>query len=168
MKTYLLNNLILILFISCTYFNRESNDNNIILHNIDLIDTNRDLTLIKLPDKYKIYKDSISGDFIELEFYETKELKRKSRLVILDERINGGFKKYVKEGYSETYYKSGTIYSKEIYLNNYLHGEQTYFYPNNKISTIKYYIYNFKDSIWKYYDTLGQIIKTEYHNELSL
>ena len=66
-----------------------------------------------------------------------------------------------KEGISLHYYPNGTVARKISWRNNYENGKTTSYYENSVLKSEGYYNYGEKDSIWHFYDTLGNCIRVE-------
>lgn len=66
-----------------------------------------------------------------------------------------------KEGISIHYYSDGTIAQTINWENNYENGKTTLYYEDSVLKCDGYYIYGKKDSIWRFYDTLGNCIRVE-------
>lgn len=66
-----------------------------------------------------------------------------------------------KEGASLHYYPDGTIARIISWKNNFENGKTSYYYENSVLQCEGYFNYGVKDSIWRFYDTLGNCIKVE-------
>ncbi len=115
-------------------------------------------TLLEGPG-YKIYFDSVKSKYIMKEYYENNSDKAIREMKIVDYRQSGGEKRFIKDGESLIYYRSGELYGDENYLNDLLEGGQKYYYKNGEVQSSKYYHEQFLDGISVSYDSLGNIIK---------
>jgi len=66
----------------------------------------------------------------------------------------------VREGEAVAWYPNGKLWSKGSYVNGKAHGKRTTWYENGKIRYEGYYNMGKETGEWKFYDTIGKLVKT--------
>ena len=111
-------------------------------------------SLGKMMIKENYFRGVIDGEVIY--YYDNNLISEKYTY------ING-----LKNGEANIFYSSGLLNVTCNYLNNKLHGQAKFYYNNQskKLESEGKYINGLKDSIWIFYNEIGDVIKMEnYYN----
>jgi antitoxin component YwqK of YwqJK toxin-antitoxin module len=73
-------------------------------------------------------------------------------------QISGHMKNNLNIGEWKYYYENGNVESTGLFINDTPSGKWLWYYPDSTLKQIGYFNFGRRDSIWKTYDTLGNLI----------
>lgn len=78
-----------------------------------------------------------------------------------EKQLTAFYYKGYKDGIWQVFMDDGTLVSVTKYLNDKKEGQTLTYHPNGKIATLEEYHHGKAIGTWYYYDSLGNLIKTE-------